>query len=74
MENIPGHFKGIYSGLYNSVDDAEKMAKLSSEVEKRVGDFSLEDVSKVTTDIVKEAASKLKPVKTVQVLIRLHQS
>ena len=35
-ENIPDHFRTIYSDLYNSVDDEENMAKVSSEVEKRI--------------------------------------
>ena len=51
-KDIPGHFKNIYSGLYNSVDDAENMTSLSVEVEEKVGDYSLEDVSKVTPRIV----------------------
>ena len=37
-------------------------------MEAKVGDFSLEDVSKVTPKVVKEAASKLKPGKTDPVL------
>ena len=63
-DNIPEHFKTIYSYLYNSVEDAEDMAKVSSEVEDKIGEFSLNDVSRVTPDIVKEAASKLKPGKS----------
>ena len=64
VEGIPEHFKNIYSGLYNSVEDADNMARLSTEVELGLGEFSLQDVVKVTPDIVKEAASKLKPGKT----------
>ena len=63
-KDIPGHFKNIYSGLYNSVEDAENMTKLSEKVELKVGEYSLEDVAKVTPKVVKEAASKLKPGKT----------
>ena len=63
-ENLPEHFKTIYSNLYNSVEDAEDMAKVSCEVEDKIGAFSLNDVSRVTPDIVKEAASKLKPGKS----------
>ena len=46
------------------IDDAENMTRLSVEVEEKVGDYSLEDVSKVTPRIVKEAASKHKPGKS----------
>ena len=50
--------------MYNSVEDAENMTKLSEKVELKVGEYSLEDVAKVTPKVVKEAASKLKPGKT----------
>ena len=63
-ENIPDHFKTIYSELYNSVDDAENMAKVKGEVECSVTNASLSDVKLVTPDIVKEAASKLKAGKS----------
>ena len=39
-KNIPDHFMKIYSGLYNSVEDAENMAKLSSTVDLKVGNCS----------------------------------
>ena len=45
-EDIPDHFKEIYSKLYNSVDDAENMARISSEVETKVTELSLTDVKK----------------------------
>ena len=64
VEGIPEHFRTIYSDLYNSVEDRENMTRLSTDVEQRVGDFSLQDVAKVTPDLVKEAASKLKAGKT----------
>ena len=35
-DNVPGHFKDIYSKLYNSVDAAANMAKLSTEVENNI--------------------------------------
>ena len=38
---------------------AEDIAKLGKEVEAKIGDFSLEDVSMVTPKVVKDAASKL---------------
>ena len=62
--NIPDHFKGIYSKLYNSVDDAESMARLTCEIDSKIDKFSLTDVEKVTPRIVKEAIAKLNPGKT----------
>ena len=63
-EDIPDHFRNIYSNLYNSVEDTENLARVSEQVELRVGDQSLEDVNKVTPGLIKEAASKLRPGKT----------
>ena len=67
--NIPEHFRDIYSKLYNSVDDAESMAKVSIDVEDKINSFSIRDVMKVTPDIVKSAAKKLKSGKTDPVYI-----
>ena len=63
-DDIPGHFRNIYSKLYNSVDDAERMANLSTEVEAKISYISLNDVMKVTPEIVKTATGKLKPGKS----------
>ena len=51
--NIPEHFRSIYSNLYNSVDDADNMAKVSTEVEENIGPTSLSDVEKVTPTLIK---------------------
>ena len=53
---IADHFKDIYSGLYNSVDDQEELVKLCESVKQKVNVHHLHDVRKVTPDIVKEAA------------------
>ena len=59
-DDIPGHFKTIYSQLYNSVDDHEDLQTLKESVERAVNVDSLDDVRKVTPEKVKEAAEKLK--------------
>ena len=63
-QNISEHFGSIYSDLYNSADDAEEL----KEVEKRVGTLvnssSINNVLKITPDLVKQAANKLKPGKS----------
>ena len=65
MKNdIPNHFKEIYAELYNSVDDAENMARVSTEVEAKVNEVSLSDIEKVTPEIVKKATGKLKSGKS----------
>ena len=63
-EDIPGHFKNIYSNLYNSFDDAEDVALIREEVEAKISEVSLEDVKKVTADEVKKATERLKPGKS----------
>ena len=63
-ENIPNHFKEIYSKLYNSEDDAENMPAVSTEVEAKVDGLSLTDVEKVTPEIIRAAIGKLKPGKS----------
>ena len=63
-ENVEEHFSGIYSNLYNSIDDKEAMKKMYVEVENKVNRKSLADVEKVTPAIVKEAVKKLNNNKT----------
>ena len=63
-ENIPNHFKNIYSSLFNSVDDTENLALVSEQVELGIKDHSLQEVAMVTPNIVKKAASKLKTGKS----------
>ena len=63
-ENVEEHFSGIYSNLYNSIDDKEAMKKMYVEVENKVNRKSLADVEKVTPAIVKEAVNKLNNNKT----------
>ena len=62
-ENIPDHFKGIYENLYNCVEDAEDVVKISEEIETNINETSLSDVDKVTSEEVKKAAMLLKPGK-----------
>ena len=43
---IADHFKNIYSGLYNSVDDHEDLVNLCESVEEKVNVYHLHDVNK----------------------------
>ena len=63
-DDIPDHFRDIYSGLYNSVEDVENIAIVSAKVEQRIGDYSIDDVTRVTPSIVKEATGRIKSGKT----------
>ena len=61
-EDIPGHFKEIYSQLYNSVDDREDLEKICDTVEQKINFTSIYDVKKVTPSIVKEASKNLSQI------------
>ena len=63
-DDIPGHFRNIYSNLYNSVNDAEDVEDIRKEVETKINEASIEDVEKVTPDEVRMAAERLKPGKS----------
>ena len=63
-ENVKEHFKQKYDELYNSADDGLELLEVENETEAKVGQFSLQDVLKVTPDIIKEAAHKLKSGKS----------
>ena len=62
-ENIPDHFKDIYSDLYNSVEDGPDVVKISEEVNENISAESIHDVNRLTKEEVKKAAAALKPGK-----------
>ena len=68
-DNIPEHFASIYSQLYNSADDTEKLKEVHARVEAEVNPSHLIDVSRITPDLLKQAASKLKPGKSDPIYI-----
>ena len=43
-KDIPGHFKKIYSKLYNSVDDGEELSVIREQLETDIDESSLVDV------------------------------
>ena len=59
-DNISDHFGAIYSQLYNSAEDTEKMKEVHAKVEAMVNSSQLENISKITPELLKEAAKKLK--------------
>ena len=63
-DNIAEHFKNIYSDLFNSVEDANDMAKVSEVITSKVQPKDVGDIEKVTPEIVKKAAARLKPGKS----------
>ena len=63
-ENIPEHFKTIYKTLFNSVDDSGKFEDVQTEVEETINLSHINEVNKVTPDLVREVASHIKDDKT----------
>ena len=56
-EDIAGHFGQIYSTLYNSAEDEDEMERIKLKIENSINKDSIEDVDKVTADLVKKALS-----------------
>ena len=63
-DNVKEHFMDIYEKLFNSTDDGMELMNVQNQVENKVDMFSLSDVAKVTPEIVKKAAEKLKSGKS----------
>ena len=63
-DNVPNHFGKIYSDLYNSADDATELLLVHERVEAMVNSSHLDTVMKITPEIIKQAAGKLKPGKS----------
>ena len=63
-DTIPDHFGGIYSALYNSANDATELRSVTEKVESAVNSSQLESVLRITPEVVKKAAEKLKAGKS----------
>ena len=64
QNNVTDHFREKYEKLFNSTDDGTELLKVQKLTEARVFNQSMVDIMKVTPDVVKEAAQKLKPGKS----------
>ena len=53
-DDIPGHFKDIFSNIYNSADDKDELLDVLNEVENKIDNYNIEDVRLVTPDIVRK--------------------
>ena len=62
--DVPNHFRNIYSKLYNSIDDTDELFEVKTYVDSKITKFSAYDVEKVTPEVVKQAAAKLKDGKS----------
>ena len=62
--NVKDHFRDKYKELFNSAAGGEELMKVQQKAEYRVNKDSLKHVAKVTPEVVKEAAHKLKSGKS----------
>ena len=62
-ENIANHFANQYSQLYNKCEHGETFEDLKSSINDNLSNDDLEDVDKVTPDLVREALKKMKSAK-----------
>ena len=63
-DDIPGHFKNIFSNIYNSANDKDDLAEVLNEVESNIDSSSIADVRMVTPDVVRRAAKNLNDSKS----------
>ena len=63
-EDIPGYLANKYEKLYNGVEDKNNLNELEHDLRKTIDDKSMVHVNKITPDIVKRAALKVKTTKT----------
>ena len=58
-ENVENHFANIYENLYTSVDDRADVLEISKKLEHQINILSLNDVARVTPEVIKDAIKKL---------------
>ena len=63
-DDIQEHFAGIYSTLYNSVDDYEDLIDVAKILDSKISNKCVDEVEKVTPDLIKEAVKRVKPNKS----------
>lgn len=66
--NIENHFANIYSQLYNSVNDRTELNILARHISENINSSSINDVNRITPELVKEALTHLKVNKTDPIL------
>ena len=62
-EEIVDKFRDVYKALYNSAGSKTDMLDLQKRIKQLIGHSSVEEVAKVTGEVVKEAALSMKPGK-----------
>ena len=58
-DEIPRYFSGIYSNLYNSCNDGKDISLIYDQLENRISFHSLNEIEKITPELVEEATNHL---------------
>ena len=63
-DDISEKFRAVYEALYNSCESVDEMNVIKEKLKDLIGLESMNEVNKVTPEIVKEACSRMKPGKS----------
>ena len=61
--NIANHFAGIYSALYNRIENGDSLNQVSDLIQSNISETSVYQLDKVTEKLVKQALNKMKSCK-----------
>ena len=61
---IPDHFASIYSKLYNSVEEKDKLGELLALINRSIDIKNITEIKEVTPEVVEKAAKRLKTKKS----------
>ena len=64
QDEIVEKFREVYESLYNSAEFEEAVKLIKSKLKTVIGPDSLDEVCKITGDVVKKAATLMKPGKS----------
>ena len=70
-DEIPSYFAGIYSNLYNSCNDGKDIFLIYDQLKNRISFHSLNEIEKITPELVEEATNHLK-CSTVKAILFLN--
>ena len=59
-DNIANHFAGIYSKLYNKMEEDEKLDNILAGLEAKIGTDSVSQISRVDENLIQNALNRMK--------------
>ena len=58
--NIANHFAGIYSNLYNQVEQAQKITDLQVELNSKISSADISEINRIDENMIKMALGRMK--------------